>query len=339
MPGVDRDLHGVDDGERDSTAGDAMLSVADPSPTATGRLVNGAFSLREAVRRGRTPARYAPVGGSADPTTLLTYTGPTSANAVTLGFKQRIGAARGAADRRLQQDADVHAAHDESVEHSPRGGQGSSRRRAAGRAVPPLSRRRRGAGDRALGRAGDGRAAAGARRRADVGQRGLAPARPARAGRAATGPSSTTGSRATGPSSTASASTAAGACATATGSCSARRRSRSARPRTPTDSTAAIALGGAAPPLTEAQRKIARRALPAAEGLGLRDPGHEPRDRRGGPPQRRRRQGASARGLRALRARRAAPEPEARPARGDRAGQRNRPPARVLTRGANSTSG
>ena len=42
-------------------------------------------------------------------------------------------------------------------------------------------------------------------------------------------------------------------------------------PADATDSTAAVALGGAAPPLTEAQRKIAGRALPAAEGLGLRD--------------------------------------------------------------------
>ena len=54
--------------------------------------MNGTFSLANAVeaRRERSGA-YAPVGGSATPTALLTYTGPTSANAVTLGFKQRIG--------------------------------------------------------------------------------------------------------------------------------------------------------------------------------------------------------------------------------------------------------
>ena len=72
-------------------AGDALLSVADPSPTATGRLVNGTFSLANAVEANANGGAYAPVGGSASPTSLLTYTGPTSANVVTLGFKQRIG--------------------------------------------------------------------------------------------------------------------------------------------------------------------------------------------------------------------------------------------------------
>ena len=33
-----------------STAGDATLSVADPSTTATGHLVNGAFSLPETLQ-------------------------------------------------------------------------------------------------------------------------------------------------------------------------------------------------------------------------------------------------------------------------------------------------
>ena len=55
-----------------STAGDAALSVADPSATATGHLVNGSFSLPQALRpRRRAPAAtgaaFAPVGGSANP--------------------------------------------------------------------------------------------------------------------------------------------------------------------------------------------------------------------------------------------------------------------------------
>ena len=42
-----------------STAGDAALSVADPSPTATGHLVNGAFSLPSAAAgQGLQPARH-----------------------------------------------------------------------------------------------------------------------------------------------------------------------------------------------------------------------------------------------------------------------------------------
>ena len=39
-----------------------------------------------------TAAAGGPVGGSAAPTTLLTYAGPTSNDAVTINFKQSIGA-------------------------------------------------------------------------------------------------------------------------------------------------------------------------------------------------------------------------------------------------------
>ena len=80
-----------------STAGDALLSVADPSTTATGRLVNGTFSLASPVRARATSARgtgsaFAAVGGSSSPTSLLTYSGPASNDAVTLSFEQAIGA-------------------------------------------------------------------------------------------------------------------------------------------------------------------------------------------------------------------------------------------------------
>ncbi len=80
-----------------STAGDAALSVSDPSSTATGHLVNGSFSLPSALTAKASSAAgtggaFAPVGGSANPTTLLTYAGPTSNDAVTVGFEQAIGA-------------------------------------------------------------------------------------------------------------------------------------------------------------------------------------------------------------------------------------------------------
>jgi hypothetical protein len=80
-----------------STAGDATLSVADPSSTATGRLVNGAFSLvsplqAAATSAGGTGQALANVGGSSAPTNLLTYSGPVSNDAVTLNFSQAIGA-------------------------------------------------------------------------------------------------------------------------------------------------------------------------------------------------------------------------------------------------------
>ena len=80
-----------------STAGDATLTVADPSTTNTGKLVNGAFALPQTLqangmRPGGTAGAFAPVGGSASPTTLVTYDGPVSNEAATIGFKQSIGA-------------------------------------------------------------------------------------------------------------------------------------------------------------------------------------------------------------------------------------------------------
>jgi hypothetical protein len=80
-----------------TTGGDAALTVADPSATATGHLVNGAFSLPQALQAhassagGTGAVAYTPVGGSASPTSLLTYPGPVSNDAVSIGFKQTIG--------------------------------------------------------------------------------------------------------------------------------------------------------------------------------------------------------------------------------------------------------
>ena len=74
-----------------SSAGDATLSVADPSPNATGRLVNGAFSLPtpvavRAASAAGTGGAFAPVGGSAAPTTVLSYAAPVSNDAVTVSL-------------------------------------------------------------------------------------------------------------------------------------------------------------------------------------------------------------------------------------------------------------
>jgi predicted dienelactone hydrolase len=60
-----------------SSAGDATLTVADPSPFATGHLVNGTFSLPQ------------PLQGLG---TVKTYTGPVSNDRVTITFKQPIAA-------------------------------------------------------------------------------------------------------------------------------------------------------------------------------------------------------------------------------------------------------
>jgi cytochrome c len=80
-----------------SSAGDAVLSVADPSTTATGRLVNGAFSLPQALQAGATTAAgtgSAPAALHADGTALdlATYGGPVSNDQVTVNLKQPIAA-------------------------------------------------------------------------------------------------------------------------------------------------------------------------------------------------------------------------------------------------------
>ncbi|HWK29499.1 MAG TPA: M28 family peptidase [Solirubrobacter sp.] len=77
-----------------STAGDALLSVSDPSSTATGHLVNGAFSLPQALQArarnaGNTGTAYNNVGSSLN---LLSYDGPVSNDQVALQFSQAIGA-------------------------------------------------------------------------------------------------------------------------------------------------------------------------------------------------------------------------------------------------------
>jgi uncharacterized protein (TIGR03118 family) len=96
-PGVAKDYTAATTANVVSSAGDATLTVADPSTTNTGKLVNGAFTLAQAVSASATSAAGTagaggPVGGSAAPTTLLTYAGPTSNDAVTVNFKQSIGA-------------------------------------------------------------------------------------------------------------------------------------------------------------------------------------------------------------------------------------------------------
>ena len=81
-----------------STALDARLTVAEP-----GRLMNGTFALAQPVQVQIAPA---------------SWTAPVSNAPVTITFRQPIGANERAADRRLLQDADVHAVDDESIRTS-----------------------------------------------------------------------------------------------------------------------------------------------------------------------------------------------------------------------------
>jgi hypothetical protein len=91
-PGVARDYTASTRATVISTAGDAALSVADPSSTHTGHLVNGAFFLPQRLQANANGGAYAPVGGTAAPTVVHTYNGPVANDEVTLGFKQSIGA-------------------------------------------------------------------------------------------------------------------------------------------------------------------------------------------------------------------------------------------------------
>jgi hypothetical protein len=84
-PGVDRTYDASTTATVISTAGDAALSVSDPSTNATGRLVNGAFSLSEALQAKAGSGAFAPLG------TLQTYGGPVSNDVVAIAFRQHIG--------------------------------------------------------------------------------------------------------------------------------------------------------------------------------------------------------------------------------------------------------
>jgi photosystem II stability/assembly factor-like uncharacterized protein len=95
QPGADKDYTASTTASVVSTAGDATLSVSDPSANAPGHLVNGTFSLPSAVQAKATST--AGTGGafaavSANPLTLLTYTGPVTNDPVAIAFNQHISA-------------------------------------------------------------------------------------------------------------------------------------------------------------------------------------------------------------------------------------------------------
>jgi hypothetical protein len=99
-PGVDGTYSAGTTATVVSTAGDAALSVADPSSVNTGKLMNGTFTLAQALQAqatspGGTGSAFAPVGGSVNPTTLLTYAAPKSNDVVAIAFKQVIGRTEG----------------------------------------------------------------------------------------------------------------------------------------------------------------------------------------------------------------------------------------------------
>ncbi len=92
VPGVAKDYESSVAATVTSSAGNATLSVVDSATTAPGRLVNGAFALAQPLQAAVASA-FAPV--SATPLALQQYTGPVANDAVTVRFKQSIGANEG----------------------------------------------------------------------------------------------------------------------------------------------------------------------------------------------------------------------------------------------------
>jgi hypothetical protein len=90
-PGVARDYETTMQANVISTAGDAALSVADPSTDATGRLVNGPFALPQPLQFRGPGGAFAPLSTAGTPVTLLNYTGPVSNDVVAIGVRQTIG--------------------------------------------------------------------------------------------------------------------------------------------------------------------------------------------------------------------------------------------------------
>jgi hypothetical protein len=95
-PGIDKEYTATTTATVVSTAGDAALSVADPSAINTGKLMNGTFTLANPLQVLATSpvgvgSALKPVGSSAAPATVLTYAAPVSNDPVALTFKQTIG--------------------------------------------------------------------------------------------------------------------------------------------------------------------------------------------------------------------------------------------------------
>ena len=86
-------LHGLDDRERGLDRRRRDAERRRPRANAPGHLVNGAFSLPQALQAKAPAGRHGRgVRPWRTPLTLLTWAGPVSNDPVTIDFKQRIGA-------------------------------------------------------------------------------------------------------------------------------------------------------------------------------------------------------------------------------------------------------
>jgi len=88
-PGADRTYQAGATATVISTAGDATLSVVDPSATASGRLTNGSFALAEPLEARGSSGTFAAL--STTPLPIRAYDSPVSNDAVAVAFRQHIG--------------------------------------------------------------------------------------------------------------------------------------------------------------------------------------------------------------------------------------------------------
>ena len=96
-PGVAREYSASTTANVVSTAGDAVLSVADPSaephgPSRQRLVLPAAAAARAGAERRQQRHRVQPGRLVGEPLNLLAYDGPISNDAVTLQFRQSIGA-------------------------------------------------------------------------------------------------------------------------------------------------------------------------------------------------------------------------------------------------------
>jgi PKD repeat protein len=96
IPSLNRDYDAKTTAKALATSGNATLTVSDPAAGSAGHLVNGDYTLPSALQVkatstvGTSAGVFSEVGGTANPTTLLTYLRALNDSTITLDFKQHV---------------------------------------------------------------------------------------------------------------------------------------------------------------------------------------------------------------------------------------------------------
>ena len=89
VPGITKDYVATTTAKATSSAPSSALTISDGSSNATGHLVNGTIALPQALQVG-VGGPFAPVGGSAAPTLLKSWSAPFASEPMTVQFKQPV---------------------------------------------------------------------------------------------------------------------------------------------------------------------------------------------------------------------------------------------------------